>query len=56
MYIARQMTDLSLIKIAESFNKDHSTVIHAIEKISALSEEDETIKDEVKSIIEKIEE
>lgn len=56
MYIARQMTDLSLIKIAESFNKDHSTVIHAIEKISALSEEDETIKDEVNSIIEKIEE
>lgn len=56
MYISRQLTDLSLIKIAESFNKDHSTVIHAIEKVESLISEDETVKDEVEAIIEKIEE
>lgn len=54
MYISRTMTDLSLIKIAESFNRDHSTLIHAIEKIENLIIDDETVKDEIDAIIEKI--
>ncbi len=54
MYISRTMTDLSLIKIAESFNRDHSTLIHAIEKIENLIIDDETVKDEIDAILEKI--
>ena len=35
MYLARQLTDLSFPKIGEDFgNKNHTTVIHAYEKIS----------------------
>ncbi len=33
MYLIRTMTNLSLIDIAAEFNRDHSTVIHAIRKI-----------------------
>jgi chromosomal replication initiator protein len=35
MYLCRKMTDLSLPKVGESFgNRDHTTVMHATEKIS----------------------
>lgn len=35
MYICRELTDLSLPKIGEAFgNRDHTTVIHACEKIT----------------------
>ena len=37
MYLSREMTDFSLPKIGEEFGgRDHTTVIHAHEKISKL--------------------
>ena len=33
MYIARVSTDLSFKTIGESFGKDHSTVLHNVNKI-----------------------
>jgi chromosomal replication initiator protein len=34
MYLCRSMTDLSLPKIGEYFgNRDHTTVLHAVDKI-----------------------
>lgn len=51
MYLAREMTDLSFPKIGEYFgNKNHTTVIHAYEKIADLVEEDEKIKEEIAQI------
>ncbi len=47
MYLARELTDLSLPKIGEEFGgRDHTTVIHALKKINRLREEkgDEKIK------------
>ena len=41
MFLARQMTSLSLDKIGEYFGgRDHSTVLHAIRKTQSLLEED----------------
>lgn len=51
MYLARELTDYSLPKIGEVFGgRDHSTVIHAHEKISKMVSEDETFKQELEEI------
>ncbi len=34
MYVAREMTELSLAQIAREFDRDHSTVLHAIRSVS----------------------
>jgi chromosomal replication initiator protein len=36
MYLLREQTGLSLIKIGEHFDRDHTTVMHGIKKIEAL--------------------
>jgi len=36
MYILRELTGLSLIKIGEQFGRDHTTVLHGIKKIEGL--------------------
>lgn len=51
MYLARKMTDLSLVSIGEKFGgKDHATIIHSIKKIEA----DMLLKKELKNAVEKI--
>lgn len=55
MYIARELTDTSLPKIGESFGgRDHTTVIHAHEKISSEIKEDQELNKIIHSLIEKI--
>lgn len=45
MYLTRELTDLSLPKIGEEFGgRDHTTVIHAHDKVSKDIEESEEIK------------
>jgi chromosomal replication initiator protein len=51
MYICRDMTELSLPKIGEAFgNRDHTTVLHACEKISSEMRANEVLKEVVLSI------
>lgn len=51
MYLSRELTDHSLPKIGAEFGgKDHTTVMHAYEKIQALVHSDQTIKKEVDEI------
>ncbi|PRO64340.1 chromosomal replication initiator protein DnaA [Alkalicoccus urumqiensis] len=51
MYLSREMTDFSLPKIGDVFGKrDHTTVIHAHEKISKLLREDQELKKEIDDI------
>lgn len=51
MYLCRELTDSSLIKIGEDFGgKDHSTVIHAHRKISSEISENEDLQQTVKEI------
>ncbi|MEI7593788.1 MAG: chromosomal replication initiator protein DnaA [Actinomycetes bacterium] len=48
MYVFREMTDMSYPAIAREFGgRDHTTVIHAVEKISALMKERRQIYDQV---------
>ncbi len=51
MFLAREMTDNSLPKIGAEFGgKDHTTVIHAHEKIQQLLKHDPTIQNEISEI------
>ena len=51
MYLCREMTDLSLPKIGELFGgRDHTTVIHACEKISEVLRNDQTLQMTINNI------
>ena len=55
MYISREMTDLSLPKIGEEFGgRDHTTVIHAYEKISSEIKESYEFKSKIEGIMKEI--
>jgi chromosomal replication initiator protein len=51
MYLSRELTDFSLPKIGEEFGgRDHTTVIHAHEKISKLLQTDAQLQSQLKEI------
>ncbi len=55
MYLSRELTDSSLPKIGSEFGgRDHTTVIHAHEKISAMMAEDEEFNRKIKEIIDEL--
>lgn len=54
MYLSRELTDLSLIKIAARFEKDHSTVIYGIDKIKKEMEKDKEFTREIQTLREEI--
>ncbi len=35
MYLARELTPLSLTEIARAFDRDHTTVLHAVRAVSS---------------------
>ena len=50
-YLSRELTDFSLPKIGEEFGgRDHTTVIHAHEKIANDIKSDPTFKQEVENL------
>jgi chromosomal replication initiator protein len=52
MYIVREMTDLSLPKIGGIFGgRDHTTVLHGINTVSRLMQEDEVLFDRVTALM-----
>jgi chromosomal replication initiator protein len=55
MYLSRKLTDISLPKIGEEFGgRDHSTVIHAYEKITSELEKDNGLKETLDELTKKI--
>lgn len=51
MYLSRELTDFSLPKIGDEFGgRDHTTVIHAHEKISKLVQTDSQLQQHIKEI------
>ncbi len=45
MFLCRELTEMSLTQIGDSFNRDHSTVMHACEKVSSDSSLSSTLDD-----------
>lgn len=55
MYLCRKLTDMSLPKIGEEFGgRDHTTVIHAYEKISESLQNDEALQNTINDLSKKI--
>ena len=55
MYVFRELTDLSYPAIARVFGgRDHTTVIHAVEKIQRLMKERKQIYDQVTELIQRL--
>ena len=55
MYLSRKLTDMSLPKIGEEFGgRDHTTVIHAYEKISENLNTDESLQHTIEDITKKL--
>jgi chromosomal replication initiator protein len=55
MYLSRKLTDMSLPKIGDEFGgRDHTTVIHAYEKISAALKTDDSLASAIRIITKKV--
>ena len=55
MYLSRKLTEMSLPKIGEEFGgRDHTTVIHAYEKISENVKTDESLQRTIDDITKKL--
>lgn len=54
MYLCRELTNRSLVNIGQSFDRDHTTVMHAIDKIRARIEQDHGLKSDVDALIEQL--
>jgi chromosomal replication initiator protein len=55
MYLARKLTHASLAEVGRNFGgKDHTTVLHAVDKITALLEEDPKLRRTIDTLIQGI--
>jgi chromosomal replication initiator protein len=55
MYLARELTDLSLPRIGKAFGgRDHTTVMHAMKKIAGLMQERRAIYDQIQELTNRI--
>jgi chromosomal replication initiator protein len=55
MFLARQLTHASLAEVGRAFGgKDHTTVLHAVDKIQALAQEDPKLRRTIESLIQGI--
>ncbi len=56
MYLAKQMTTLSLPDIALHFDRDHTTIMHAVKQIDYLLQTDNQLGQEAQTLIRKLKE
>ncbi len=54
MYLCRELTDLSLPKIGEHFNRDHTTVLHSVEKVKRILRSDRAVFDRVNQLTQEL--
>ena len=55
MYLARQMTHSSLSEIGRAFGgKDHTTVLHAVDKIQTLLQDDPKLRKTIDGLVQSV--
>jgi chromosomal replication initiator protein len=55
MYLCRQLTDLPLVEIGQAFGgRDHTTVIHACDKVEGEIQQDRAMRHRVEQLRERI--
>ncbi len=54
MYLCRELTDLSLPKIGDHFNRDHTTVLHSVEKVKRILRSDRAVFDRVNQLTQEL--
>lgn len=54
MYLCRELTDLSLPKIGQHFNRDHTTVLHSVEKVKRILRSDRAVFDRVNQLTQEL--
>ncbi|MEK7387087.1 MAG: helix-turn-helix domain-containing protein, partial [candidate division NC10 bacterium] len=54
MYLSRQLTHASLSEVGRAFGKDHTTVLHAVDKVRALLQEDPKLSKTIDGLIQGI--
>ncbi len=51
MAVAKQLTNLSLPDIGEAFDRDHTTVIHAIKKVEEMKNTDPQVREDMTNLV-----
>jgi len=54
MYLARKHTSAPLVEIGNVFNRDHSTVMHSINKVTDLARRDTSIQSQLRLLSDKV--
>jgi chromosomal replication initiator protein len=56
MYLAKQLTSRSLPEIGRKFDRDHTTVMHAVRKVEELIVEDASLAESINTLHKMLEE
>lgn len=51
MYLCRELTNESLVAIGRGFSRDHTTIMHAVDKIRARMEKEPSLKEDINSLV-----
>ena len=54
MYLCRELTDLSLPRIGRHFNRDHTTVLHSVDKVRRILRSDRVVFDSVNQLTQEL--
>lgn len=54
MFLAREILEDSLVTISNAFDRDHTTVMHGIDKIQKQMDEDDSFKEEIDALLKEI--
>jgi chromosomal replication initiator protein len=55
MFLCRELTDMSLPKVGAAFgDRDHTTVLHAVDPINGLMQRDRTVLEEVTTLCQQL--